>query len=190
MLASPRLLVLYGTTDGHTRSVATAIGDALHLEGAEVDVIDAKYASPALDLSPYAAVIIAASVRAGHYQRSVARWISEHAAALSAKPTAFVSVCLAVLNPDPAAKRAAAAVYEKFFAATGWRPRRVKVVAGALLYTRYGWLRRWIMRRISAKAHGDTDTSRDYVYTDWHDVRAFAHEFFKAAVPQLDQVAV
>ena len=36
---------------------------------------------------------------------------------------------------------------------------------------------RWIMRRIVAKAHGDTDTSRDYEYTDWNDVRLFARDF-------------
>ena len=53
----------------------------------------------------------------------------------------------------------------------------VKVVAGALAYTRYNRLTRWAMKRIVTKAHGDTDTSRDYEYTDWNDVRRFAGEF-------------
>ena len=42
----------------------------------------------------------------------------------------------------------------------------VKHVAGALLYTRYNIFKRWIMKRIVAKAGGDTDVSRDYDYTD------------------------
>jgi mono/diheme cytochrome c family protein len=33
------------------------------------------------------------------------------------------------------------------------------------------------MKRIAAKAGGDTDTSRDYDYTDWKDLEAFADEF-------------
>jgi menaquinone-dependent protoporphyrinogen oxidase len=33
------------------------------------------------------------------------------------------------------------------------------------------------MRRIAAKAGGDTDVSRDYEYTDWNDVRDFAVGF-------------
>jgi menaquinone-dependent protoporphyrinogen oxidase len=53
----------------------------------------------------------------------------------------------------------------------------IKFVAGALPYTRYNWLKRWIMRRIVAKAGGDTDTTRDFEYTDWEDLRAFARTF-------------
>jgi menaquinone-dependent protoporphyrinogen oxidase len=34
-----------------------------------------------------------------------------------------------------------------------------------------------VMKRIARKAGGDTDTTRDYVYTDWNDVRRFAEEF-------------
>jgi len=33
------------------------------------------------------------------------------------------------------------------------------------------------MKRIVRKAGGDIDTSRDYEYTDWDDLRRFAGEF-------------
>jgi menaquinone-dependent protoporphyrinogen oxidase len=33
------------------------------------------------------------------------------------------------------------------------------------------------MKRIEAKGGGDTDTTRDFEYTDWDDVRAFGQEF-------------
>src|SRR4030095_328619 len=80
---------------------------------------------------------------------------------------------------------------------TGWRPMMTKIVAGALLYTQYGWLKRWLMKRIVAKARGDTDTRRDYEYTDWNDLRAFVEEFADrvrmstavAARPSTTQVA-
>ena len=33
------------------------------------------------------------------------------------------------------------------------------------------------MKRIVRKAGGDTDTSRDYEYTNWADLRGFADRF-------------
>jgi len=50
-----------------------------------------------------------------------------------------------------------------------------------LLYTRYGWLKRHMMKRIVAKAGGDTDTTRDFEYTDWDDLRDFTQDFAKLA---------
>ena len=65
----------------------------------------------------------------------------------------------------------------RFLTGTGWRPTVTKPVAGALLYSRYNPFKRWMMKRIVQKGGGDTDTSRDYEYTDWDDLRAFADEF-------------
>ena len=47
----------------------------------------------------------------------------------------------------------------------------------AVLYTRYGWFKRRIMQRIVAKAGGDGDTTRDYEYTNWADLRTFVEAF-------------
>ncbi len=69
------------------------------------------------------------------------------------------------------------AIVDKFVAETGWRPRRIELVAGALPYTQYNFLVRFVMRRISKAEGGDTDTSRDYEYTDWAAVDRFAVEF-------------
>ena len=46
-------------------------------------------------------------------------------------------------------------------------------LAGALLYQNYGFFNRWIVKRGGA---GDTDTSRNYVYTDWTAVDHFTRE--------------
>ena len=37
--------------------------------------------------------------------------------------------------------------------------------------------RETIMKHIVAKAGGNTDTCRDYEYTDWNDLRQFAADF-------------
>jgi menaquinone-dependent protoporphyrinogen oxidase len=170
-----RVLVLYGTTDGQTARIAGSLAEAVHDAGVTADLVDASHADP--DPEVYAGVIVAASVHAGGYQRAVDRWVRAHAAALTTRPTAFVSVCLGVLQHDPKVDADLRRIRDRFFDATGWHPATVHVVAGALPYTRYNWLKRWVMRRIAAKAGGDTDVSRDYEYTDWNDVRDFAVSF-------------
>jgi menaquinone-dependent protoporphyrinogen oxidase len=169
-----RILVVYGTTDGHTAKVAGAISETLHGIGAVVDV-HAADAAPAPDA--YDAIVVAASVHAGRYQKPVERWVRAHAVTLARKPAAFVSVCLGVLQDDAKVQRELQAILERFVQATGWRPTVAKFVAGALPYTHYGWLRRLVMRRMVAKAGGDTDTSRDFEYTDWNDLRHFTTDF-------------
>jgi menaquinone-dependent protoporphyrinogen oxidase len=103
-----------------------------------------------------------------------------------AKPAAFVSVCLGVLQHDAKVQHDLQTMVDEFVASTGWRPSVVKFVAGALPYTKYGWLQRLVMKRIVAKAGGDTDTSRDYEYTDWNDLRHFAAEFGCSGLQPLD----
>ena len=64
-----RILVLYGTTDGHTGKVARFVADRLRAAGAEVDVVEAQ-ATSAPDPGTYAGVVIAGSVHVSAYQRT------------------------------------------------------------------------------------------------------------------------
>jgi menaquinone-dependent protoporphyrinogen oxidase len=123
-------------------------------------------------------------VHAGGYQRPVVKWVRANAAALGGKRTAFVSVCLGILQKDPNVDRDLDAIAERFFAATGWRPTQVKTIAGALLYRQYGWLKRRMMRRIVAKAGGDTDMTKDYEYTDWGELQVFVADFMRVVMPE------
>ena len=170
-----RILVIYATQYGQAGKVARALGDDLREAGASVDVVEASDGAPRPEA--YDGVIVTASVHAGGYQRNVRRWVRTHAETLARLPAAFVSVCLGVLQHNPAVDRELASIRERFEATTGWHPAVVKIVAGSLPYTRYNWLTRLVMRRIVAQAGGDTDTRRDYEYTDWNDVRIFAEEF-------------
>lgn len=170
-----RILVLYGTTHGHTEEIATAVTNTLTAGGCDVDTVQAGTIDPCAE--DYDGVVVAASVHGGRYQPPVEQWLRAHADELRAKPTAFLSVCLGVLQNDPKVRADLDAVVHRFIDPVGWQPTIVKPVAGALLYTKYNFLMRWIMKRIAAKAGGDADTSRDYDYTDWADLEAFATAF-------------
>jgi len=170
-----RILVLYGTTDGHTAKVAARVAEALRTSGAAVDVVEAGTKEPEPD--QYGGVIVAASVHMRGYQRSVRQWVRRHAAAMRGKPSAFLSVSLGVLQTDPEVQREVNDIVSGFLRTTHWEPAMVQHVAGAVLYTKYNAIKRWIMKRIVRKAGGGTDTSRDYEYTNWDELRAFAERF-------------
>src|ERR1043166_10193181 len=99
----PRLLILYGTTDGHTAKVVNFLARELRPLGRFVDVVEAGTASP--DPHNFDGVIVAASVHAGGYQRKVVRWTRAHASGLRDTPSAFISVCLGVLQKEPEGER-------------------------------------------------------------------------------------
>ena len=172
-----RILIFFGTTDGHTAKVAHALGENLQNAGATVNIVDSGAGHTDPRPMDYDAVIVAASIHISAYQHSVSRWIRAHNRDLNGMPTAFLSVCLGVLQPEPEVQKELTRIMEKWFASVGWRPTVSRSVAGALPYSRYGWLKRWMMHRMSRKAGVETDTSRDYEYTDWDELRAFAESF-------------
>jgi menaquinone-dependent protoporphyrinogen oxidase len=182
-----RILVVYGSTHGHTARVASAVARTLQSEGVAVDVREAGKNAPAPD--EYTAVIVAASVHGGRYQKQVQRWVRVHAPTLHQKPTAFVSVCLAILQRSPEVRDALEDIVGRFLETTAWRPTVVKQVAGAVAYTRYNWFLRRVMKRIVAQAGGDTDTTRDHEYTDWNDLAAFARQFRHSVLLRVPEAA-
>jgi menaquinone-dependent protoporphyrinogen oxidase len=82
-----------------------------------------------------------------------------------------------VLEKNPGTDAELQRRVDRFAQQTEWTPREIHFVAGALPWSKYGWLKTWVMRRIVARAGGDTDTSRDYEYTDWAELRRLAFGF-------------
>jgi menaquinone-dependent protoporphyrinogen oxidase len=68
---------------------------------------------------------------------------------------------------------------DQFKQQTGWDPAKVALFSGALRYTRYGFVKRRMMKKIAEEKPGSlaTDTSRDYIYTEWDEVERYTEEF-------------
>jgi menaquinone-dependent protoporphyrinogen oxidase len=179
----PRLLILYGTHDGHTVRVARAACDAAREAGWDGDIRNCKHLPRDFSLEAYDAAIVAASVIAGRYQGYVRGAVRAHRAELAVIPTAFVSVSWSATKQawaPPTQQRERA--NERFFRETGWRPRRVISVGGAILYTRHNWLARWVWSLFIRRAGGPSNLSRDYDFTDWDALRRETHQFLTALV--------
>ena len=171
-----RVLVVYFSHDGQTTKIARRIMETLRDCGVDATLSDGGSEQIGREIGTHDAVVIGAAVRFGHHLAQAEELVRQHVARLSARPSAFFSVSLAAAGNDKQHHEAERLV-EEFLARTGWKPRRTETFAGALRYREYNFFLRLVMRLISAKAGGDTDASRDYVYTDWGAVDRFARDF-------------
>lgn len=180
-----KIALIYGSTEGHTRTVAEHISAILSQDAnASVDVFHGKEMSPTVDLEAYDAIMIGASIHVSKHQPYIIDLVKRHADLLRDKPTAFFSVSLSAAEDQLESKQIAQKFVDDFVEETGWHPDLISLFPGALAYTTYGFLKRLFMRHLTKKKGGtDTDTSRDYVYTDWEDVEDFARTFLKVLSP-------
>lgn len=158
----PSTLILYASVEGHTERIAQRVAEVLRSRGHSVDVAPA---GSELDFSRYAGVIIGASVHYGHHPAKLAKWLKT--ARLAGHASAFFSVSLG----------AKGRYATKFLHKAGWRPQLTAVFPGALQYSKYGPIKRRVVQAFAAIGGHDTDTSRDYDYTDWKAVDSFATAF-------------
>jgi menaquinone-dependent protoporphyrinogen oxidase len=115
---------------------------------------------------------------------ALAAFVRRNGDALRRIPTAFVSVSLTAVRTDPASVAAAQACVEAFVRGTGWMPRETWLTAGALAYTRYGLIKKLLMRRIAQRNGGATDITRDHEYTDWARLRSQVRAFLQPLHPE------
>lgn len=163
------LLIVYGTGNGQTQKICEFLENQAESAGYNVSL--ANSAAAQVDPSAYDTVIIAASMRAGGYQKTITRYLERFHEQLKELPGIFLSVSLTAAGTDETAKKDLESLTVKYLQKCGWEPYHIEYLAGALHYTKYGLITRFIMRQISKKAGGDTDTSRDYEYTDWNQVK-------------------
>jgi menaquinone-dependent protoporphyrinogen oxidase len=173
--AMGHILVLYATVDGQTGRIAQHMALTLRHQGHDVTIRTACVPHAGDDASLFDGVIVGAGIRYGNYPKYVAPLVRDCVRPLET-PTAFYSVCLSAGGPG--ARPGTARKYvDTFLRKTRWKPGQAESFGGALLYRRYNVFIRFMMRLIVGMAGGDTDTSRDYEYTDWAAVTRFANAF-------------
>jgi menaquinone-dependent protoporphyrinogen oxidase len=170
------IAVFYATREGQTARIAEHIECELQTKHVQVDVFDVKDVDGPIDWPAYDAACVAASVHLGRHEREMIRFVKENRHDLEQLSAMFLSVSLSEAGAeDPAAaperrERATTDVQgmiDTFVRETGWHPEHVLPVAGALPYSHYNFIIRFIMKRIARANGAPTDTSRDYELTDW-----------------------
>lgn len=169
-----KVLITYGTTEGQTAQIAEVLAEVLRDRGHEADHVDVTSLADTVP-DAYDAVLIGASIHVGKHDKHVVKFVKENVETLTRLPSAFFSVSLAAHGDSSEAE----GYVDQFEEETGWRPDKVALFGGALLYTQYGFIKRHMMKKIAKDKPGDLglDLSRDYVYTEWDAVKRFAEHF-------------
>lgn len=168
---------MYGSSYGHTAKISQFISQKLVNLHHEVDCYDSQNIPVSINPQDYDAFIVGGSVITGRYHWKLRKWVKSHAAVLNARPSTFFSVCLGILQSDEAVKQQEIRVVKDFFFRCNWEPKFWTIFAGSIVYSKYNWFVKQVMRRIAKKASGDIDMSRDYEFTDWDEVTQFAQSF-------------
>jgi menaquinone-dependent protoporphyrinogen oxidase len=172
-----RVLVLFASREGQTEKIAIQISSILKAADAAVDLVDAAHSvtTAQLDLGSYDLLVFGASMHAGGLERELVRFINSHAEQIDPQTRSFFLVLLSAATKDPELRAESLADARK----KAWQKLAIEfedteMIAGALTYSKYPRPLKWLMRSIAAKAGEDTDTSRDYEYTDWEQVAQYA----------------
>jgi menaquinone-dependent protoporphyrinogen oxidase len=169
-----KVLIVYATSHGQTAAIARAIAAAASEGPAVPTVLDARVAT-GRDLATHTSAVLIASIHYGRHQRSMARFVKRNADRLAKMHTAFISVSGDAI--DPATRPRAEQAMREFFRTTGWTPSEWQLAGGAVKFTKYNFLLRYIMKRKLAAEGKHLDPHRDYDYTDWEAVMRFARAF-------------
>ncbi len=162
-----KTLILYSSHDGQTKKISEFLAALLDGE-VIVDALREDY-----DLQNFDRVVIGASIRYGHFNKMLDRFVIRNSLHLEQKRAVFFGVNLTARkegkdNPETN-------VYvRKFLQRTKWQPKLAAVFAGALFYPRYKWFDQVMIKFIMRITGGETDTTKEIEYTDWEKVKWFA----------------
>jgi menaquinone-dependent protoporphyrinogen oxidase len=171
------ILIVYGSTEGHTKKIADFLKNEALNSNHHATVVPAS--DKCIAPHDFDTVIIASSIHAGQYSNEIMDYVVNHVEVLNFLPSAFLSVGLSITRKDPEVLKQLEETTQRFLHITKWAPLVTEQVAGALLYTQYGFFKKMLVRSIMKKAGGDTDTSRDFEYTDWESLRSFLKAFIR-----------
>ncbi len=168
------LLVWYSSYEGQTRKIAEYICNQepdYRVDWCRLDE------TPEAALDSYDRILVAASIRYGHFPSALRNQVRHHFKALASSEAAFIAVCLTARKAGKDTPDTNVYV-RKWLHTSPWRPKHCAVFAGALCYSRYNFWQRSIIKFIMWMTGGSRDTSRDVEYTDWNKVAIFAKQFW------------
>ena len=166
-----KILIIFSTTDGHTRKICLRLQEVIENQGYQVTVISVDDVS-GIDLNTYDKIVIGASIRYGKHSPKIYGFIKENTRILDAKSNAFFTVNVVARKPEKNTPETNPYLI-KFLKQIEWRPKKLAVFAGKIDYQKYSSLDRFMIRLIMWMTKGPTDPKANIEFTNWKQVEEF-----------------
>jgi len=166
-----KILIIYSTTDGHTREICDRLQAIIGQRNNQVDVVSIEDLS-GVDLASYDKIILGASIRYGKHGKKVYEFIDRKLQLLNSKANAFFSVNVVARKPEKN-KPETNPYLQKFLRQIAWQPDELAVFAGKIDYPKYRFWDRQMIRLIMWMTKGPTAADAVVDFTDWNQVEAF-----------------
>ena len=166
-------LIIFSTTDGHTKKICERIVNFLNNEKL-VKIVSLEEATK-LDLSEFQRIIVGASIRYGKHSKELYKFIKLNKRILDQKESVFFSVNVVARKYEKNTPETNPYI-KKFLKVSKWQPKKLGVFAGKVDYPSYNIFDKYIIKLIMFITGGPTDTSKSYEFTDWSKVEDFAKE--------------
>ena len=172
-----KILIIYSSTDGHTKKICEVIKENLINKG-ELHLTSIENVSKT-NVQFYDYIIIGASIRYGKHNRKVFDFIEKNLNIIEKKKNAFFSVNVVARKNEKNTPETNPYI-KKFLSKTRWKPKKLGVFAGKVDYPNYSFLNKQIIRFIMFITKGPIDTSKSFEFTNWDNVKKFAQEINKS----------
>ena len=173
---------MYATREGQIEKIAARIADPLTEAGADVQFnnVQDSATSGEIDLGSFDQLVFGASMHAGGLERELVDFVNGHKDKIEPMARSFFVVLLSAATKDAKLKAEwLTDARKKMDEQLQVQFEDIEMIAGALMYSKYSLPLKWIMKRIARKAGEDTDTSKDYEYTDWKQFKRYAERLFE-----------
>lgn len=167
------ILIVYASHDGQTKKIGHTLQELIQTTGQQVTLISIDQAAQ-VNVGQFDKVVIGASIRYGKHSPAIVAFIQKNQAALDGKPNAFFSVNVVARKLEKSSPETNPYL-QKFLKRITWQPKQLAVFAGKIDYPSYTFFDRFMIRLIMWMTHGPTDPKAVIEFTDWQQVKAFAH---------------
>ena len=130
------ILIIYSSTDGHTKTICERISNFLNSEN-EIKIMSLDEATK-FDLSSFNKIIIGASIRYGKHSKKLYKFITLNKNILDQKQSIFFSVNVVARKLEKNTPETNPYI-KKFLKISNWRPKKIGVFAGRVDYPNYGF---------------------------------------------------
>ena len=165
------ILIIYATTDGHTRKISQRLQQVIEQQNHQVKTVSINDEAD-VDLTLFDKIVVGASIRYGKHSPHIYQFIKKNQLILESKPNAFFSVNVVARKPEKC-QPDTNPYLKKFLKQIAWKPKQLAVFAGKIDYPKYSFWDRSIIRLIMWITKGPTDPKTVKEFTNWQQVEAF-----------------